>query len=625
MSPDTPSEQDPAESPELPESPDLDPRGPAATDHAAEPRVSTFAAEMPAADQPYQAAGRSSPWGYIFFAGILLLLSGLFWWWVEQETTAVLRIWMFAGLVATLSPLFWHIVDVLDAIRSRRGAASGFVILTTILGIAAFGIVSKINMDKGKGVFAYDSTATGKYTLGDATRKLLDEVPGTIYLTYMQQAAFDQGLRGPALDQLAVYGALGDRIEVKVLEPIRDKVAANAYLRSVGVLGTSSGETEDILVISYGEPGREPIPGRHKEVRVEPYTWMKRSAVGETKWLGESVISDAIMELVFERTKLYSTGGHGERSIAEELRTVREALQGQNIEVAETPLTLRSESRVPEDCDVLVILDPQAPFSPEEAEIIREFLERGKTLFCALDVSRQGRTTGLEAVLDDFGIYTRVNYIVIAPYRTSTGQVETYQLNPLLVIRPQDYAEHPSTRALRARSGLATAFSESSYVEVEDDPADGLEVEGIVFAPFVPQLETPGFAARVDAMRADYQAPNKDTDKIGGQLALVAVATKAVPTKPGERDRDARVIVLGDTDVLTDQLIRQVPPNLDLAMGLIQWGIRREGLVAVSARTIEQERVELKEHGKRVALAWPLGVALLSLVAGGLVWWTRRR
>ena len=39
-----------------------------------------------------------------------------------------------------------------------------------------------------------------------------------------------------------------------------------------------------------------------------------------------------------------------------------------------------------------------------------------------------------------------------------------------------------------------------------------------------------------------------------------------------------------------------------------------EGLVAVSERTIEQERVELNDYGQRVALAWPLGIALLSLV-----------
>ena len=110
-----------------------------------------------------------------------------------------------------------------------------------------------------------------------------------------------------------------------------------------------------------------------------------------------------------------------------------------------------------------------------------------------------------------------------------------------------------------------------------------------------------------------------------GRLALVDLAGSERATDTQEADRDARVVVIGDTDVLTDQLIAQIPPNLDLGLGLIQWGIRREGLVAVSERTIEQDRVELNDYGRRVALAWPLGMALLSLVCGGLVWWTRRR
>ena len=150
-------------------------------------------------------------------------------------------------------------------------------------------------------------------------------------------------------------------------------------------------------------------------------------------------------------------------------------------------------------------------------------------------------------------------------------------------------------------------------------------VVGVVFAPFVPQLDPPGFCARVEPGRMSYDAPNPDTDVIGGRRALVATATRTLRTAPGEGDRDARIVVFADTDVLTDQLIAQVPPNLDLAMGFLQWGIRREGLVAVSERTIEQERVELDPYGQRVALAWPLAVALLALIMGGLVWWTRRR
>ena len=220
--------------------------------------------------QPYQAATRSSPWGYVFFSGVLLLLSGFFWWWVEDETSVVLRIWLFVGLVATLAPFFWHIVDIVQALASRRGAASGFVLLTTALGFVALGIVSKINIDRGKGVWSKDTTATGKYTLGDATEKLLAEVPGTIFMTYLEHVPRDPGLREAAKDQLSMYAALSDRIEVKVLEPLRERERAERYLREVGVNGTSSGETDDLLVLSYAEPGKHHVPGRHRAIRLEP-------------------------------------------------------------------------------------------------------------------------------------------------------------------------------------------------------------------------------------------------------------------------------------------------------------------------------------------------------------------
>ena len=54
------------------------------------------------------------------------------------------------------------------------------------------------------------------------------------------------------------------------------------------------------------------------------------------------------------------------------------------------------------------------------------------------------------------------------------------------------------------------------------------------------------------------------------------------------------------------------------------------GLIAPMAtnprkRFDESALVELTAHDVRVAFYWPLGVAILALVAGGFVWWIRRR
>jgi hypothetical protein len=85
------------------------------------------------------------------------------------------------------------------------------------------------------------------------------------------------------------------------------------------------------------------------------------------------------------------------------------------------------------------------------------------------------------------------------------------------------------------------------------------------------------------------------------------------------------LILSGDTDVFSDRIIAEHSPNLDLARGLVQWGLKREGLVAVSDRTLEDPFITPTEYQRRFALGWPALVCLLPLIAGGMVWWARRR
>ncbi len=575
--------------------------------------------------EPYQAATKTSPWVWVFCAGILLLLSGLLWWWVEDTSDWLTRGWLFVGLVLTLAPVFWHAVDIYAAVFSRRGAASGFVLLSLVLAVVGYGIVGWLNIERGDTWWKADTTKGGRYTLDDESQKLLAQIEGTLFLTYVQQASTDPGLRAEAIDQVRVYGDAGPKVKVETLNGIRDPARTKAYLGSVGVAGTTSGETDDLLVISYAEPGREPVPGKHKEVRIEPYSMYKSSPTGETKWLGERVISDAITELVFRRYTAYATGGHGERALAEELRAVRDGLRAQNVEVVAAPLELAATRSVPDDCDLLLILDPQTPFSPEEQSALESYLARGRALFLSVDVARQRRELGLEKLLDGYGLYARPNYVVIAPFLKATGMTNVYTPLPLLVVRPQDYSQHAAVAALRARAGLATVFNESTFIEIEERPKAGVQVEGLVYAPYVEGVDPPGFCARVDETRVDFQTPNRDTDKVGGRPAIAACASRAIASAPGTAQASSRVVLFGDTDVLTDQMIQRAPANRDLAMGALLWAIRREGLVAVSARTLETDTVKLSPHAARLAQAWPLGVAILSLFVGLLIWWLRRR
>ena len=184
------------------------------------------------------------------------------------------------------------------------------------------------------------------------------------------------------------------------------------------------------------------------------------------------------------------------------------------------------------------------------------------------------------------------------------------------------YADHPAAVALRSRGGLATYFFKSTYIEVDEKPPAGADPQVVCSAPDVKEQNASPVALNHYKGRTNFNSLENDRDKAGVKLPLIVTSVRTLPDLQG---RDARLILSGDTDVFTDRVISSYPANLDLARGLVQWGLRREGLVAVSARTLEDPYVTPTEYQRRFALVWPLFACFLPLLMGGLVWWTRRR
>jgi hypothetical protein len=590
------------------------------------PTTSAPASSTPKAPQPYQAAGRTSRLGYLCFIGFFALVVGLVWRAVEKETGVITDVWIFVALLAMLVPPAWHANDIGRAVASRRGAAFAFVVLTLGLGLVVAGFVGWADVKFKARLPALDLTKSARYSLSEESLKILEKVEGTVFATYLVQSGTEPGLRAKTMEQLRTYESASSHVRVAQVDAMRSPDAAARTLREQGVAAsTSSGEDTDLLVLTYAEPGKEVAPGKQKEIKIEPWTFSKMSSTDERKWLGESVITGGIFELVFQKYRAYATGGHGERALAQDFHELRSALTSQNIEVEPTPLVLSTSPQVPDDCELLLVLEPTAPFTADEAALVSRWLDKGKALFLTVDVKTDRTPTGLDAILDRFGVHTRLNYIVGAP------QLQRMKIDDRDVLVPagfgaafpvqgQAYGDHPATRALRARSGLAVFFFKSTFVDVDPKPPEGADPQVVCFAPEAGQY-TP-IAYRNDAGRTDFTEPDPSKDKSTGKLPLVVTST--LRSKDG-LGNDARLILSGDTDVFSDRIIAEHSPNLDLARGLVQWGLKREGLVAVSDRTLEDPFITPTEYQRRFALGWPALVCLLPLIAGGMVWWARRR
>lgn len=604
------------------------------------PQPTAFDVPPPADDAAegagaYQSAQRASPWGFVFVLGLFGFLTGWAWYRVEEESGWVTQAWIFASAILTLAPLAWHSVDFFRSAMSRRGGAFLNVVLTITLGVVVMGVVSTLNVIRKDQLGSIDLTESGRYTLGDETKKILEKIPGTVFATYLSHsgptARTSPELRDMAIEQLKVYGYhASDKVVVRVFDDFRESEAATRYLRSKGVVATSSGDSHDVIVLSYAEPGREVAAGKQKEIKVDEFDFAKASSAdGSPRWLGERVVTGAIQELVFTRLKAYAVGGHGEHSLADDMREVRERLRSQNIEVVDRAHEFSGAPEIPDDCDLLLVLGPGSKFQPEEQAAIDRFLEKGKTLLLTLDVEETGtrRDTGLEEVLKKFGIEPRINYVVVAPFlRPMGGSAVAVEMRTQFVASGTDYASHAAVEPLRRGSGFGTIFLNSSFLEVDTETPAELNVEPVVWAPDKGIKDVPRpFAASVFPGRRDVGSPLKGRDKEGVRLPVVVVATRTLPADAAGTKRDARVIVSGDTDVFTDQAVQTSAPNLDLFGGLTQWGLRREELVAVSDKTLEQEFVKIGPRENRMAFWWPLVTALTALLAGSSVWWSRRR
>lgn len=580
-------------------------------------------------DDAYQAARSVSPWMYVFLVGLLGLVIGLVWLTVEQISlgeNGVLIGWFFVSIACVLSPVAWHAVDVLNAMResSQRAKAGVFVTLTIVFGLVAFVAVSVANILLPLGDKVLDFTESARFTVDAETRAVLDEAEGDVYLTYLVSRGTQPGLRQRAIEQMMTYGRTSDRVEVRQFVPLRDKVATEQYLREVGVPQLPSDARQDLLVVSYAEPGKEVADGKYKEIAVDPTTWVERNAMDEELWLGERLITSAIRELAFETRTIHFTGGHGEVALREGYTQLRNRLAGQNLTLESAPLDLARTQEVPEDCDLLVVANPQSTFTPEEISAIRAYLADGGELLLFLEPRSRADPLGLEPLLQEYGLSVNPSYTVVAPILETTDQsgraVVTY--NQVFPAGVQEYGNHPAVKSLRAQMGLRVFFLQPGFVDVSEDPPPGVDVVEVVHAPEYPIQRIWPWAARLDGTGRSFEAPIEGQDVQGRRLPLVATSRRGSATT----DAESRVTVVCDMDMFSDELVRQgAQPNLDLAVGLTQWLLEREALVSIGGATMEAEVVPLTPGGRRSAKYWPLVTILLPLLVGSAVWWARRR
>ena len=90
-------------------------------------------------------------------------------------------------------------------------------------------------------------------------------------------------------------------------------------------------------------------------------------------------------------------------------------------------------------------------------------------------------------------------------------------------------------------------------------------------------------------------------------------------------DRKQRVVVTGSGNFLANQFIGTLG-NLDLGVNMLNWLAGDESLITVQPRTRSDLTLELTRGGLTlIGFGFLIILPLALLVAGGVIWWRRRR
>jgi hypothetical protein len=325
----------------------------------------------------------------------------------------------------------------------------------------------------------------------------------------------------------------------------------------------------------------------------------------DVTFVGEAPIAAAVREVLSDRTKtVLALAGHGEdepydRGLGE-LRELASRIDEQGIALRKLELLRDAGSSapsIPADADAVLVLGAGAPLAGVEVDALRDYLGRGGAVAWFLDPGDP-----VPVLLEELGL-SLPDGVVLDP-KSYFPHVDRPILN---------YGRHEITEAL-ARDGVAAVVSLARPIAVS--PRDGVRASTLL------QTSRLGWVERGTERPPAY---NAEVDGAGPVVAGVAVTVDAPHPwmRPGAPS--ARVAVVGDVDLVRDELLAESPGNATLLANVLRWAVRTDEAFARVGRPGQIRRLALGASQLRV-LRWLLmgGMPLLAAALGVGVLMSRR-
>jgi len=279
--------------------------------------------------------------------------------------------------------------------------------------------------------------------------------------------------------------------------------------------------------------------------------------------LSEVELTNSLVKLVAgSAQKIYFLSGHGEKSLAAaediSLSSAVAALQERNYAVE--PLNLVEAETVPDDAAVVVVAGPTGELFESEVEALRTYLDRGGSLFLAIDPDTD---PGVEPLLADWGL-SLDDRLAIDPERWMQGLgpaapvAVDYGVHPITEDFANNFSIYPVVRPIVLDSEDDRTFplvftSDASWAESDLEESPDWE--------FDPQSDRRGplVLAVASSRFIDEGVADSDTDEVTETDAENEAETDSEAVETETLENDA---VVTDTD--SNEVSEETEDNADV-------------------------------------------------------------
>jgi ABC-type uncharacterized transport system involved in gliding motility auxiliary subunit len=488
---------------------------------------------------------------------------------------------------------------------SRRQLVKTGMLSAGVLLLAA--LLVMVNYLGWKYFKRFDWTTSQLYSLSEKTRNVLkglkSDVDFIVFLSPDRQA----GVYEPTKELLARYASASSHVHVRLVDAEKNPLEAQPLIQKYGLqaAGVVVAGAADKRVIDSGDLAE-----------LDYSTVQLGQPPQMTGFKGEQLFTGALVQLSEGRKpKILFTTGHGEHSLDDQgghgLSGAQQLLGRDNFEMEEWASLGKAE--VPAGTDLVVIAGPTGSFVRPELDLLGKYLAQGGRMLVLLDPvlgATRGSgmvSTGLEDWLAGYGVKVGAN-IVVDPS------------NPLPFFGPEtiftkQYESHPITKPL-SQAGYPVLVTLAR--SVGKGTAAGMTVSELL------RTSAEGWG---ETNLVDLDKVGRDAQDLAGPVPLGVVAESPAPPAGGAAGaRPSRLVVFGDSDFATNQLLGANAGNSVLLSNALNWLVEREALLGIPPKKTEQVHLSLTSSEMRmIFLSSVVVLPLIAAICGVFVFYRRRR